>query len=834
MPGNNYPIQATFARGEGTPYLHGRVDIDHYQMMLAECVNWVILPFGGIERRSGTRHAAEVKDSSKTTRLVPFEFSTEQSYILEFGELYIRFYAAGGRIEDPPGTPYEIASPWTEDELFGLDFSGAGDVLFIATGDRSKPVQELRRAGDTDWTLVEHATKDGPYLPQSFENTTLTISDTGDYVPYLAGQPAFDRNSAVPAIVGSTFGSTSHTRAAGAVGITGYSLMAAQTDAALCPVSWTLEGSNDGVTWDVLHSVANETGWIRGERRDFFLDKMSAPYSRVRFAWTAVNGGATTAFGQLRVMRDPADIAATVTASSTAGINNGDGFQASDVGRKVRLQGNDTAWRWGTIQTVTSTTEVTMDLNGPVYPSINGDAPVPTLTWRLGAWSATTGYPSEIRLFKNRLYTASTTAQPLNVWATAALTTDDHTINNPVLDTDALDINIFDGESGTIAWLAESYRELLISTDARQRSLRSADNTAISPTNIDQNSETKYKASAIKPISIGNTTIFADKARRRLREFGLAPDIDGYRGPDLSLMSEHLFRGQVRQMAFQEDPYPIIFSAVDDGRLPSLTYEPDQQIAGTAQQQFGGTFGNLGYGQCRSVAVISNVSGIDEVWCIVARTIEGVTRQYVEYIAPRFEPTINGTTLNQPANKTDVIAGEFFDSALRYSGTAVNSLGGFTHLVGETVGILADGLDIGDAVVQPGGTITFPLGFEASEVCAGLRYRSRAVTLRKPTHGNPDGGGMGRARYVGGIFLDVLSTGHLEAGTIVDGVPDMQDVVVRSTSDHLGDPTPLVTGMVEMPDVNDTNDGEGVVIFQSDKGLPAVVRMLQTQIQGEP
>lgn len=835
MPGNTYPINATFARGELTPYLHGRVDIDHYQMGLAECVNWWVLPFGGLERRSGSRFVAEIKDSSKQVRLIPFEFSTEQSYILEFGDLYIRFYAAGGRIEDPPGTPYEIVSPWTEAELYQLDFSGTGDVLFIATGDRSKPIHELRRAGDTDWTLVEHVTKDGPFLPQTFASTTLTTDETGDYVPYIAGEPAFDRNNNTTVAGGGTVsGSVQHNRAAGAAAIQGYSLVAAAADAATCPVTWTFEGSNDGVTWTVLHAVTNETGWVRNERRDFFLDRDSPQYSWIRFVWTAVNGSNSSGFAQLRVMMAASEITASITASSTDGINDGAGFVASDVGRQIRLQGDDTQWRWGTIKTVVSATEVTTDLHGPVYPSITNNPPVPTLTWRMGAWSETTGYPSEVRLFKNRLYSASTKQQPLNVWATSVLTTNDHGISSPVLDTDALDVAIFDGESGAVTWLAESYRDLLISTDARQRSLSSADGTAISPDNVDQNSETKYKASWVKPLSIGNTTIFADKARRRLRELGLAPDIDGYRGPDLSLMSEHLFRGQVNQLAYQEDPYPIILAAVEDGRLPAMTYEPDQQIAGAGQLHMGGVWGNYDYGKVESVEVISNVSGEDEIWLVVARTIESVTRRYVEYIAPRFEQTINGTILNTQANKADVIDGEFFDSALRYSGPPVSSLGGLTHLIGETVGILADGLDIGDAVVQPDGTIAFPEGFEASEVCVGLRYRSRGITLRKPTHGNPDGGGMGRSRYTGGIFIDVLNTGHLEAGTIIDGVPDMQDVVVRPTSGHLGDPTPLVTGMVEMLDVNDTNDNEGVIIFETDKGLPAVVRMLQTQIQGEP
>ena len=59
----------------------------------------IIFPHGSAaRRRSGTQFVAEVKDSTKETRLIPFEFSTTQTYILEFGNQYIRFYKDNGQI----------------------------------------------------------------------------------------------------------------------------------------------------------------------------------------------------------------------------------------------------------------------------------------------------------------------------------------------------------------------------------------------------------------------------------------------------------------------------------------------------------------------------------------------------------------------------------------------------------------------------------------------------------------------------------------------------------------------------------------------------------------
>ncbi|HEU02177.1 MAG TPA: hypothetical protein ENH89_17980, partial [Aurantimonas coralicida] len=58
----------------------------------------VPLPQGGAARRPGSRYVAEVKNSSVKPWLVPFEFSTIQAYILEFGNLALRFYKDQGQI----------------------------------------------------------------------------------------------------------------------------------------------------------------------------------------------------------------------------------------------------------------------------------------------------------------------------------------------------------------------------------------------------------------------------------------------------------------------------------------------------------------------------------------------------------------------------------------------------------------------------------------------------------------------------------------------------------------------------------------------------------------
>src|SRR4249920_1442061 len=99
MPGPIYPLQPTFARGELSPRLFSRIDIDHWKMGLAECVNWFVLKQGGLRRRPGTEWISETKNSQRV-RLEEFVFSTVQAYVLEFGDRYIRFYANGGIVNN--------------------------------------------------------------------------------------------------------------------------------------------------------------------------------------------------------------------------------------------------------------------------------------------------------------------------------------------------------------------------------------------------------------------------------------------------------------------------------------------------------------------------------------------------------------------------------------------------------------------------------------------------------------------------------------------------------------------------------------------------------------
>jgi hypothetical protein len=167
-------VQLTnFTGGELSPRLDGRNDLTKYASGCKTLENMIVYPHGSAARRPGTQFVSEVKDSTKKTRLIPFEFSTTQTYMLEFGNQYIRFYKDNGVILSG-GSPYEIVSPYLEAELFEIKFAQSADVMYICHPNHA--VRKLSRTGHTAWTLTEVNFTNGPYLDNNITTTTFTTS----------------------------------------------------------------------------------------------------------------------------------------------------------------------------------------------------------------------------------------------------------------------------------------------------------------------------------------------------------------------------------------------------------------------------------------------------------------------------------------------------------------------------------------------------------------------------------------------------------------------------------------------------------------------------------
>ncbi|MDK2769917.1 MAG: hypothetical protein KYX69_19640 [Sphingomonas sp.] len=143
--------QPSFTSGELSPGLGARVDLAKYGSGLRTALNLFIHPHGGVSNRAGLEFIGETKVSANTSRLVPFQFNTEQSYQLEFGQLYFRVYRNGGLILSG-GLPYEVATTYYSEHLDGLVFTQEADVMYITHP--LHPVKKLSRIADNNWTIA--------------------------------------------------------------------------------------------------------------------------------------------------------------------------------------------------------------------------------------------------------------------------------------------------------------------------------------------------------------------------------------------------------------------------------------------------------------------------------------------------------------------------------------------------------------------------------------------------------------------------------------------------------------------------------------------------------
>lgn len=167
------PIQYSFNAGEISPLGHGRVDIDKYKNGCEILENAIPQVLGPARKRPGTRFVREVKDSTKKVRLIPFEFSITQAYVLEFGAGYIRFYTNGGVVLSA-GVPYEISTYYGEDDLAQISYAQSADVIYLTHPNH--PVYKLSRLGATNWTITEALFNSPAFLPENATTVTITPS----------------------------------------------------------------------------------------------------------------------------------------------------------------------------------------------------------------------------------------------------------------------------------------------------------------------------------------------------------------------------------------------------------------------------------------------------------------------------------------------------------------------------------------------------------------------------------------------------------------------------------------------------------------------------------
>jgi hypothetical protein len=188
----------SFNGGVVTPEFWGQIADQKFQTGLAVCENFEVLPHGPVQNRPGFAFVRAAKHADRRVRLIPFTYSTTQTFVLEFGHQYVRFHTQGATLESSPGVAYEKATSYDEVDLFDLHYVQSADVLTIVHP--SYAPTELRRLGPLTWTLTTISFA-SPLTPPAVVSAAATVgsgSITYEYKVTAVGADGLQQSLASP------------------------------------------------------------------------------------------------------------------------------------------------------------------------------------------------------------------------------------------------------------------------------------------------------------------------------------------------------------------------------------------------------------------------------------------------------------------------------------------------------------------------------------------------------------------------------------------------------------------------------------------------------------
>ena len=812
-------VQLTnFTGGELSPRLDGRNDLAKYSSGCKTLQNMVVYPHGSAARRPGTTFVAEVKTSSAFTRLIPFEFSTTQTYILEFGDLYIRFYKDDGAILESNKT------------ITGITQANPGVVTSTAHGFSNGDTVVI--SGVVGMTQVNGKR----FKVASVAANTFALQD----------------------IDGVNVNTTSYTAySSGGIANRVYTLTTTYLTANLP----TLKFAQSADVMYICHpdysvkklSRTGHTSWTITE-----VDFTDGPYLDDNTTTTTFTMSAHTV-GAGR----------TLTASAITGINDNTGFQTIDIGRLIRFKTG-----YAEITARTSTTVVTVEVLQDMTSS------TASTDWAMGAWSEYTGYPSCVSFYEQRLVFAGTEVQPQTLFFSKSgdYESMDENRGGTVADDDAIIYTIASNQVNAIRFLSAT-RTLIVGTVGGEFSVSGGGtDDPVTPTNILIKKQSNHGCANIDGIPVGNVTLFLQRAKRKIRELAYNFDVDGYVAPDMTILAEHISESGIESMSYQQEPNQIIWCVRADGKLIGLTYQREQQVVAWHQHTFGGAFGS-DIAMCESIATIPTDDKEYQTWVVVKRTINGVTRRYVEYINEfDFDEEDNtefnfldsqlkyagasttlNTTINTSASSIVLTSATSFTTTgtvkidnelITYTGISTNTLTGCTratnsttaashtagvavyqvvnsvtgldHLEGQSVSVLASGATHPDKTVASG---SITLARFVNKVKVGLSYTSLLQTMRLDA-GAQNGTSQSKTKRIFNIAIRLYESVGVEVGPDLD---NMEAIPFRSSATLMDNAIPVFTGDKEV-EFRGNYETDGFIYVRQTQPLPLTILSLYPEL----
>ena len=527
--------------------MEGRTDFAKYFNGATNIENFVVMPHGPITRRPGTYFVSEIKTSANKTRLIPFTFSTEQTYILEFGNQYIRFFKDDGQIVEA-----------------------------------NKTITGITAANPAVVTSNSHGYSNGDFVTISsvvgmteVNGKTFKVADKTTNTFELQDVDGTDINSS---------GYTAYSSAGVANRI--YQITTSYTTAQL----FDLKFAQSADVMYICHPSHEASKLSRTGHTSWTL-------SEVDFAETGPYMDTNTTTTTLTPASSGTGTGVNITASSTTGINGGDGWQTTDVGRILKFNSGEAV--------ITARTNTTVVVCTITKAFANTDA---TAAFNLGSFSDTTGHPSVVTFFQQRLVFAGTSDQPQTMFFSKS-----GDYENMTAGTDADDAMIYTIASNQVNAIKamKATRTLIVMTTGGEYAVSAGTASAITPTNISIIKQSNYGSAGVDALSIGNATIFLQRAKRKMRELAYNFDTDGYVAPDLTILSEHITESGITQMDYQQEPYSVVWGARTDGVLAGLTYNRLENVVAWHRHIIGGKSDTTKNIIQQSISFTSNSSNVN-------------------------------------------------------------------------------------------------------------------------------------------------------------------------------------------------------------------------------
>lgn len=713
--------QYGFSGGEWAPELFGRTDLEKYALALLRAKNCLISKPGSIVNRPGLEFVGEVRDSSKSTRIVPFQFNTVQTYVLEWGDEIMRPIMDAGQILQSSQNVVSItqASPGVV-EITGHGWSNGDKVFPDAIGGMTELL-------DGRTFTVRNATTDTFTLEDMWGDAV----DTSAYTAYTSGG-TFSRlyQLAMP---------YDHTE----IFDVGYDQTADTmllAHLSYAPRKLTRAGH---ASW----SVSTIT----------FAPTLAAPTSPS--ATATVGSGATTYQYKITAIDEdtgeeslPSSVASVTNDLTTAGNKNTVSWTGSSGAERYIIYKADNGV-YGLIGGTTGTSFV--DEN--ILPDL-GDTPPAARN----PFGSSNNYPCVVSFHQGRSGWGHTNNTPAGFWLSCSNLYYNMNVASPAKSDDAVSFDLRPGVNA-INGVASLKKLVLLTADAEYTIEGSGVAKAITPSLPVVERHTARGAKRLRPIIIGDIALYVQRQGGAIRAFGYSFEKDGYRSNDLTLLAPHLFRGHtIVDWCYQQDPDSIVWCVRDDGVVLTLTFVEDQNTFAWTPVYLGGTFGSgasaTGFGVAESCCCIEGEDQ-DDVYFVVKRTINGQTKRYIEKLAARWR-----ASLNSDGDVTNIDEAQFLDSFV--SGTAASStatISNLWHLEGQTVDALVAG-NVHRSKTVTNGAITLSSSMSTGDVyCVGLSYQSDIVDL-PIAQGTDTGAPQGRLKGVSGIVVKFQNTRGVSFG----------------------------------------------------------------------